>query len=75
MQMVIPPGQGMESACLSLSRAEASGLRRALDLMFSTGSSAHAYISWGDRQTEVTVMLATDTGPTSLSDDATGGLS
>jgi len=72
--MVIPPGQGLEKACLSLSRAEASGLRSALDLMLSTGGSGHVQISWGDHQTEVTVMLATDTGPTSPPDKATGGL-
>jgi len=74
MQLLIPPGQDLDTACMTLSRAEARGLRTALDLMLSTGSSARAQIAWGDHQADVTVILATDTGPPSLPDEPTGGL-
>jgi hypothetical protein len=70
MQIVIPPGQGLTTAYLSLSRAEASGLRDALDLMLATGSSSgwHAYVSSGDYQTDVTLILETEspTGPPAM---------
>ena len=74
MQIVIPPRQSLANiaAYLSLSRAEATGLRDALELMLATGNSGwHAYICWGDYQTDVTLTLETDnpTGPTPLPDE------
>jgi hypothetical protein len=72
MQIMIPPGQSLTTAYLSLSPAEASGLRDALDLLLSTGSSGwHAYISWGDYDTDVTLILEAYNGPTSLPNEAT----
>ena len=64
MQIVIPPGQGLATAYLSLSHIEARTLRAALDLLLTTGSSGwHAYVNWGDYQTDVNLILATE-GPT-----------
>jgi hypothetical protein len=61
MQIVIPPGQSLAAATanLSLSRAEAIGLRDALEAMLATGSAGwHAYISWGDyNHTDLTLTL------------------
>ena len=58
MQIVVPPGLGLSSAYVTLSRGEASNLRDALDLMLATGSSGwHAYISWGGQETDVSLML------------------
>ena len=58
MQIVVPPGQGLSSAFVSLSRTEASNLRDALDRMLNIGSSGwHAYISWGGQETDVSLML------------------
>jgi hypothetical protein len=63
MQILIPPWQSPATATanLSLSRAEAIGLRDALNRMLATGSAGwHAYISWGDNQTDLTLTLETD---------------
>jgi len=72
MQIVVPPGHGLSSAFVSLSPAEASNLRDALDRMLTVGSSGwHAYISWGDHETDVSLILEMENpaGPTTL----TGG--
>ena len=72
MQIVVPPGQGLSSAFVSLSRTEASNLRDALDRMLNIGSSGwHAYISWGDYETDVSLILEMENpaDPTTL----TGG--
>lgn len=73
MQIVVPPGQGTSSAFVSLSRAEATSLRDALNLMLTTGSSGwHAYLSWGDFETDVSLILETENpaDPTALSGGA-----
>lgn len=72
MQIVIPPGQSLRlaTAYLSLSRAEADGLVDALNLMLSTGSSGwHAHVSWGDRETDVTLLLEAERGPRAMPDE------
>lgn len=74
MQIVIPPGEELSIAYLSLSRAEAGRLRDALDLMLATGSSGwHAYVSCGEHQADVTLLLETDKprGPTAMPDGTT----
>jgi hypothetical protein len=58
VQIVVPPGHGLSSAFVSLSRVEASNLRDALDRMLTIGSSGwHAYISWGDYETDLSLIL------------------
>lgn len=67
VQIVVPPGQGLSAAFVSLSPTEASNLRDALDLMLTTGSSGwHAYVSVGGYETDVSLILETEnpTGPT-----------
>ena len=74
VQIVVPPGHGLSSAFVSLSRTEASNLRDALDLMLTTGSSGwHAYISWGGYETDVSLILETETptDPSALPGGAT----
>jgi len=69
VQIVVPPGQGLSSAFVSLSRAEASNLRDALDLMLTTGTSGwHAYLSLGGYETDVSLILEMEspTGPSTL---------
>jgi hypothetical protein len=76
MQIVIPAGQGLSTGYVSLSRAEAGRLRDALDLMLATGSSGwHAYISCGDYETDVTLILETDKpgGPSAMPNGTTSG--
>jgi len=73
VQIVVPPGHGLSSAFVSLSRAEASNLRDALDRMLTIGSSGwHAYVSWGDYDTDVSLILEMEdpSGPTARSGDA-----
>jgi hypothetical protein len=70
VQIVVPPGHGLSSAFVSLSHAEASNLRDALDRMLTIGSSGwHAYLSWGDYETDVSLILEMENpaGPTTLS--------
>ena len=60
MRIVIPPGQTLAKASVSvsLSRAEATELRDALDRVLATGrSSWQVAASWADQQTDVTVRL------------------
>jgi hypothetical protein len=76
VQIVVPPGQGTSSAFVSMSRPEATSLRDALDLMLTTGSSGwHAYLSWADFETDVSLILETEnpTDPTALPDGTTRG--
>jgi hypothetical protein len=72
MQIMIPPGPSLTTAYMSLSPAEATGLRDALDLMLTTGSSGwHVTISLGDYETDLTLILEADGGPTPLPNAAT----
>jgi hypothetical protein len=60
MRIVIPPGQTLAraSVSVSLSRAEATELRDALDSVLATGrSSWQVGASWAEQQTDVTVRL------------------
>ena len=42
----------------------------ALNLMLSTGSSGwHAHVSWGDRETDVTLLLEAERGPRAMPDE------
>jgi hypothetical protein len=74
VQIVVPPEKGLSVAYVALSRAEATSLRDALDLMLTMGSSDwHAYISWGGYETDVSLILETErpTDPTALPGGAT----
>jgi hypothetical protein len=64
VQIVVPPGQGLSSAFVALSRTEAGDLRDALDLMLTTGSSGwHAYLSVGGYETDVSLILEMEDQP------------
>ena len=72
MQIVIPPGLSLTTAYMSLSPGEASGLRDALDLMLTTGSSGwQVYISVGDYETDMSLIREADSGRTPLPNEAT----
>jgi hypothetical protein len=63
MRVVVPPGQRLPrvSASISISRAEASELRDALDLVLKAGRSRwSASVLWAEIEADVTLMLEMD---------------
>jgi len=69
MRVVLPPGQRLPhvSATVSITRAEATELRDALNLVLDAGRSQWAvYASYAEIEAEVNVTLQMDSHPTVL---------